>query len=259
MTNSARRILGVLFGAVLGLIYGLSSGFINVIALPNIPLYQPPPGRLLDILLDALLGGTLGLVTAWPSETFSGILLGGATGALFTFLQSAQRTGWHGAVLIMFVYIILPFAIFFLPIAGLIRWASNQWEQETLYQPFSLRRRTLSLVVLAAFAMIAGLLSLYPRDVREALRSMDAMIQNSMKVANGQNLPHPLQAIDGFTRGASGNYSLEWDQKTDFVPLARPQVSIGKTEAVIVVRFINGFRFVCAFTPPYPNPVCGNY
>ena len=43
--HNYRRLTGLLFGAGLGLMFGLTSQLTNRILLPGIPLYQPPLGR----------------------------------------------------------------------------------------------------------------------------------------------------------------------------------------------------------------------
>ena len=58
MLNPVRIILGVL----LGLAYGLVSQLINRVALPGIPLHQPPLGAFGNIVASAAVGGLLGYV-----------------------------------------------------------------------------------------------------------------------------------------------------------------------------------------------------
>ena len=61
--------------------YALVSQLINRLALPGIPLYQPPLGPVGNIVLGLLAGAGLGLLCAWPASAAKGILLGGAAAA----------------------------------------------------------------------------------------------------------------------------------------------------------------------------------
>ena len=76
-----RRAAGALIGIMFGFAYTLVSQLINRLALPGIPLYQPPLGPVGNILLGLLAGAGLGLLCAWPASGAKGILLGGAAAA----------------------------------------------------------------------------------------------------------------------------------------------------------------------------------
>ena len=68
MSDKARRVLGMIFGGGIGLLYGLVSQNVNSLYLPGVPLFFAPPGRAGSVILLALFGALMGLVVAWPSR-----------------------------------------------------------------------------------------------------------------------------------------------------------------------------------------------
>ena len=73
-----RRLTGLLFGAGLGLMFGVTSQLTNRILLPGIPLYQPPLGPLGNILASVLAGALLGVLCAWPQSSINGTFIASA-------------------------------------------------------------------------------------------------------------------------------------------------------------------------------------
>ena len=81
-----RRLTGLLFGAALGLMFGLTSQLTNRILLPGIPLYQPPLGPLGNILAMLLAGALLGAICAWPESSINGTFIASAVSAAIILL-----------------------------------------------------------------------------------------------------------------------------------------------------------------------------
>ena len=263
MSDTSRRILGLVFGLIVGLTYGLISRLANVLLLPGVPLYYPGPGLAIDILLSGLNGGLIGLIAAWPEDALPGILLSSLVGALTTTLYSLQgRSGgleYYSGLFVLLVMTFLPRAFIFLPIAGLTRWVLSIWANEFQGISFSVRRLALSLATLVLLGGIAGILSLYPQFARQSLVQMNQLVLAGLEAANTGDLPQPLQAVSGFMQAAQGGYSLELSDNPDRLPIQRPIGPYGEQEYAVIVRFENGYRFGCVFTPSYKNPACGNY
>ena len=266
MRDHPRRILGMALGLVLGLFYGLASQLVNVLALPGLPLYHPAPGLLGTVFLIALSGVLIGLITAWPEEPFPGVLLGAVSGALLSTLTSiatineatpdaGRAVGFYAILFITF----LPRALLFIPVAGLLHWVLGTWQNELRSAVFSGTKLTASVLLLAAVALGAGLLSLYSQEGRRSLEVTNQLIQAGQRASQVSSLPSPLQKVDGFLQGAQGPYTLTLSDNPDILPLQRPVASPSMTEYAVLVIFGNGYHFGCAFTPPHPDPVCGIY
>lgn len=263
MSDSTRRILGMVFGLIIGLTYSLVSHLINNLFLPGVPLYYPDPGLTTSILLTCLNGALIGLVASWPEDTLPGIILGSLVGALVTTIYSLRGMNggldFFSGLFVLLVMTFLPRALLFLPIAGLTRWVLGLWKEEFQTITFSVRRLTLSLLSLVLIAGLVGAFSLYPRYARQVLAQMDQLIQAGMQTTNEENLPVSLKQVSGFTQGARGVYSLELSDNPDLLPVQRPMASYNDQEYAVFVRFENGFRFGCVFISSLPDPTCGTY
>jgi hypothetical protein len=266
MSDFSRRSLGVVFGMLMGLSYGLVSQTINRIALPDIPLNSPEPGLVGTILLSILAGGLIGLCAAWTEETISGVVLSALAGAILTTAGAVYFARYTAGgsesvagIFVLMVITFLPRAVLFLPVAGLLRWVLNAWKNELRDVRFSTRRLALGLLLLVAAGAGAGTFSLYPQDARYALQKTDDLIQAGMPAQSREDLPEALRPVDGFLQGAQGSYRLSLSENPDLLPVQRPIAAYGVQEYAVFVVFENQFRFGCAFTPPNPEPACGEY
>ncbi|MGW8251814.1 MAG: hypothetical protein ACWGO1_14315 [Anaerolineales bacterium] len=263
MSDMTRRVLGLIFGLLFGLTFGLVANLINSLYLPGIPLYSPDPGRNAIILLTCLSGGLIGLVTAWSDEAITGVLAGALVGALATtiFNLSNRSAGFEfiSGLFVLLVMTFLPRAVLFLPVAGLVRWVLGIWGEEFQTVSFSIRRLALSFLSILLLAGVVGIFSLYPRYAREVLVQMDQIVQSGLQVSDPENLSQPLKGVDGFLQRATENYTLQLSDNPDLLPIQRPMTAYDEQEYAVYVRFDNGFRFGCVFTPNAPNPGCIAY
>lgn len=247
----------------MGLCYGGLSQWINALLLPGVPLYSPEPGRWMTVILIILGGGVMGLIAAWPSDTLPGVLLSALTSAaLGSFLAMRvvpAGTETAGRVFTILFFTFLPRAVIFLPAAALLRWAINTWESEIRVVTFSVRKLALSLGALLGLAIIASLFSLHSTQARYALRTTNDLILAGFQAASPEQLPEPLLPVDGFLELGEGPYTLQLSNEPDLLPVQRPMADYNAEEYAVFVFFENGFRFGCAFTPPYPDPSCGEY
>lgn len=263
MNDNSRRIIGLICGLLMGLAYGLISIYINPLFLPEIPLALPDIGRFASLMLTIMSSGLLGLLAAWPEDALPGILLSSLVGALVsTFFSMRGLTGGfevYSGLFILALITFFPRAFVFLPLAALTRWLLNFWGNELQDRSFSVPKLALSLLGLVLIAGITGMLSLYSRDGRQVLRTTNEMIVNGMQVQDSTSLPEALTPVDGFLQAASGPYTLRLSNNPDILPVQRPMTAYFEEEYAVIVRFENGFRFGCAFTPPYDVPYCRNY
>lgn len=262
MSNKSRRYLAAFLGAGMGLVYALVAQSINPLLLPDIPLYQPPPGRLATILLTALLGGVLGLVAAWPEDAILGVILSAVTGIVLSSLYSVYGPGETNpllSTLLVFVFTFLPRALLFAPLAILVRWLLERWNQELQSVDYSTRKMLISLVLVIVVALLAGLLSIYPQDGRKALRSMHALVQAGLAAGGTQNLPPELQVVDGFSQQAVGAYTLQLSDNVSLLNVPVPETSDEQSEYAILARFDSGYRFGCVYYSSASKALCAAY
>jgi len=263
MNDRSRRIFGFVIGLLMGLAYGLVAELINLVSLPGIPLYNAGSGPFAGVLLVAMGGGLIGLIAAWPEDILPGVILSSLAGALLTVLLSLP--GMRGGLdaftntFVLLVITFLPRAFLFLPMAALVRWVLSVWATELQSVSFSVKKLALSVTVSVLVAGIAGLFSLYPGYGRQALAQANELVQRGMLATDSDSLPAALKPVDGFLQRAQGSYTLELSDNPDVLPVQRPIAPYGEQEYAVIIRFENGFRFGCAFTPTYGNPSCGNY
>ena len=267
MHERTRRILGGSFGLVMGLLYGLVSQYINVLALPGIPLFEAELGRAESVFLFVLGGLVTGLIVAWPEDEIIGVILGGlaattlhtvvAVRAILTIPGSEEGTGIvMGIVLVIFF---LPRAVLMMPISGVLRWVLVKWESELQTVYFSIPKLALTAGLLFVLATLGGLMSLYPKNGRIALRTTNELVQEGMRAGSQAGLPERLDPVEGFMQAGKGDYSLLLSDNPDILPVQRPMAGYDGQEFAVLVIFNNGFHFGCAYTPPKMVPYCGNY
>jgi hypothetical protein len=114
--------------------------------------------------------------------------------------------------------------------------------------------------VFLAFIFLAylGSFALLPKETRGSLIKMDALLKSGMasQAASYDELPKPLQPVLGFIQKANGEYTYTIGSDPDVLPVQRPVVEYGELEPFIIIKFENGFRFGCVFSPPYIQPAC---
>ncbi len=263
MNDNPRRIVGMVCGLLMGMAYGLVSIYINPLFLPGIPLAQPDIGRFASLIITVIISGLLGLLAAWPEDALPGILLSSLVGALVSTLFSLQGMPggleFYLGIFMLVTITFFPRAFIFLPLAALTRWVLNFWGNELQDLSFSVRRLALSLLGLVLIAGLTGVLSLYSKDGRQVLQMTHEMIVNGMQAQDSASLPEALAPVDGFIQAARGPYTLRLSNNPDKLPIQRPMTAYFEEEYAVIVRFENGFRFGCAFTPPYHIPYCKSY
>ena len=261
MNDTTRRILGLVFGLLTGLAYGLVAHLINPIFLRGVPLfYTDPP--VLNILFTTINVGVVGLLVAWPDDDIPGVLLGSLVGALLStllLLRDTSSGAEFAGLFVLLVMTFLPRAFVFIPVAALIRWVLAVWANEFRSIEFSIPKLALSLLTLLVFVGVIGALSLYPSFARQSLLQTNQLVIAGMQAPDTESLPDPLKKVSGFTGSARGDFTLELSDNPDILPVQRPIAPPGAQEYAVFVRFENGFRFGCAFTPTFPNPACGIY
>lgn len=255
--NAHRRRTGLMIGLTLGVGYALTSNLINRLALPNIPLYTPPPGSFGLIVVTTLMFGLLGLLAAWPDEALPGVLLSGLIGSIISSIWILVHESNKFAAVTLLVVIFLPRMFFYMPFGALVRWLIHKIDQPTS-RPIAPVRRLIPVFLAFLFMAFAGTFAMLPKETRTSLVRMDAVLRAGMEsqAASYDELPRPLQPVLGFIQNAKGKYSYTIGSDPDVLPVQRPIVEYGEPEPFIIIKFENGFRFGCVFSPPYIQPAC---
>lgn len=256
-----RLRMGIILGALLGLAYGVVSQFINRVALPGIPLYQPPAGPLVNSLLSALMGAGLGAITCYPASAALGILFGGLAslaGILVYMLLRLGDLGFGGA-LITGVIFSVPMAWLTIPLLALLRWvAERQVDAHRVGEPL-LRRAWLPAVLVIAMVLVASF-ELLPDDAQGNLERTNTLIQQGLQATSTAGLPEPLRAtsVNNFPPAQTA-YTLEWTRYDldRFIEL-RPPANFDQ-HAAVIARFPGSYLLVCLYPTPKQNPTCGDY
>ncbi len=256
MTLNSQRRLGLILGLALGLGFAVTSNFVNQWVMPEIPLRVPEPGLFAIILLTAAAFGFLGLLAAWTEESVPGILLCGVAGSLISSIWmlvsgSSNLSGTFALLLLVF----LPRIFFYLPLGWLVRWLLNKLIQRP-YANVPPARKWISVVASFIVVALLGLFSLHPAETRTSLARMEIILRDGSQATTLEELPRSLQNVNGFLVNAQGSYTYEIGSNPDVLPVQRPIVEYGEVEPFIIVKFENGFRFGCVFSPPYIVPAC---
>ena len=259
--NRFRRISGVIIGAGVGLVLGAVSQSIRSLTMPGLPFYQPPFGPAINALVCITAGTLMGMASAWPQETAPGVGLGSLVGALTVVAVTLgdRQLNWAASagVLLALLLIMLPFAAASVPIALSLRWAANKQEDSFRAGYFMWSRVIAPLVLVLAAAGLA-LTMLYPPEARPPLARTNELIQQGRASSGFQALPAPLQAdtLSDFPQHAHLPYTLEWTR--DLGPYGQvidPNADASQ-QAAVVVRFDDGWSFVCLYPTPQAEPLC---
>jgi hypothetical protein len=262
MSKKARWIMGTIFGAIIGLVYGVVSQSINSVFLPGVPLFAPAPGRFVTVLLAGLAGGALGFLVTWPEEFLLGVLISSVAGTLVSSLLSLQTQaggseGIFGVSVVLFITF-LPRIFYFIPVVAMIRWAVSLWEKEIGYETFAFRKLVGSATVLVLAAAVLGAFSLYTPKTRHAIKDVNQMILAGRQASSLSSLPQPLQKVSGFLENSNSAYTVKLVNPVT-IPISRASAGFDENEVDVEVSFASGFRFGCVYTPLVSQPSCINY
>jgi len=262
--HTYRRLTGLLFGAGLGIAFGLTSQLTNRVLLPGIPLYQPPLGPFGNALLCVLTGALLGVISAWPESSIHGTFIASAVSALVivagNFALAAPSGNTLVAVLLTGVFLVLPFWAMLVPLIAALRWGVNKLV-EAHEDGLPLRARiTIPIFLLLAVGLVGSLFH-YRADARQLLAQAHALLQESQTAVNADELPPALRDLEEgtFLEGGQGAYELAWEhQRIERFRIPRPGKNFDY-HSVVVARFKNGWNLVCLYIAPDIAPLCRGF
>lgn len=258
-----RRALGVLLGAGLGLSYGLVAQLVNRVALPGVPLNQPPLGWLGNIVLYSLAGAGLGFISTQPASAALGILFGSLAAAMAVFVSTLLRLGSiinAGSAFITSIVFSVPIAWLIVPLVALLRWVTDRQVETERDQAPLLTRLRMPLALVLIMAILAAF-ELLPANARVQLKHTHTLMQAGLQASTANNLPAPLRGplVTRFPPNAGQDYTLEWTtyDLDRFIEL-RPSSNYDQ-HAAVIARFAGGYSLVCLYPTPRSEPACGVY
>jgi hypothetical protein len=260
-THKYRRLAGLLFGAGLGLMFGLTSQLINRILLPGVPLYQPPLGPLGNILASLLTGALLGALCAWPQSSINGTFIASAFAAAVILVGNAvlAEPGRSplGTRLITSIVLILPFWALLAILIAALRWGVNKLV-DAHADHLPIRARIAVPAVLLLIVGLVGAMSTYRGEARALLAQTHALLRAGQAATSVEELPAPLRvpAAGPFLAAGRVPYALSWQrQGIEKFRIARPIENFDNHSAV-VARFKNDWNLVCVYITPERPPLC---
>lgn len=264
LSGAHRRILGLMLGAALGLIYGAVAQGINRAFLPGVPLYQPPFGPAGNIAVAMAAAAFLGAATAWPTGSVRGVFIASSLAAVLivivNFAAARVTEQSRAGVAVAAVFMVLPLIGLTAPLLAAFRWIVNR-ELDARRDGASAWYRVRGPLALVVTMAAAGAFALYPREARLELAAMHALLRSGLNATVAADLPPPLQAAEGvdFVAQAAPSYSLEWTRENlNRFRIPRPGRNFD-SHAVVVAHFANGWRLACLFVAPGELPECRSY
>jgi hypothetical protein len=256
-----RRLTGLLFGAALGLMFGLTSQLTNRILLPGVPLYQPPLGPLGNIVASLLAGALLGVICAWPESSIYGTFSASAIAAAVILVGNAVLAepgrSTLGMRLLTSIVLILPFWALLAILIAALRWAVNKLV-DAHADHLPIRARATVPVVLLLIVGLVGAVPTYRGEARTLLAKTHALLREGQAAASVEALPAPLRvpAVGVFLEAGRVPYALSWQQQgIEKYRIARPIENFDNHSAV-VARFKNDWNLVCVYITPERPPLC---
>jgi len=262
--HNYRRLTGLLFGAGLGLTFGITSQLTNRILLPGIPLHQPPLGPIGNIVLCMLCGALLGVISAWPQSSIHGTFIASAVSALVivvgNFALAAPSGNTLVAIVLTGIFLVLPFWGMLVPLIAALRWGVNKLvDAHDDRLPF--RSRITIPVLLVLVIGLVGALTHYHANARQLLILTHALLQESQLAGSAEALPPALRVpeVGAFLEKGRDAYELSWEhQRIERFRIPRPGKNFDY-HSVVVARFRNGWNLVCLYIAPDISPLCKSF
>ncbi len=228
-----RVAAGVAYGLLLGMIYALVNGTIDVVTFPDLPLRVDWPSLWTDIAISGLGGMVLGAVAAWPENSWVGTLVG--AGAIMAWEMLRSLLSLSNPVSLVLVLLILPLVVLSLPIAAVFRWSVAR-HLRVMQRP-RLRRRLVGLgglvLTILALATFAGSWSRMTGASEDALRKVNSVVKMAL-APSSQQMPDALKNVPDFRAQAGHTYWLS-QQASPVFP----------TGIDVQIAFDNGYMVTC--------------
>lgn len=244
MSDHERGMVGAWLGLLLGAVYGLVSTIINIIVLPNLPIYVDSGQVIFNVITSGLAMMAAGYITARPHSSLRGVLTGAIAMAAFQIAmamfnnQGGGLTQSFGVSYILFIFF-LPLAALLVSFTGILRLGVN-WHYAGMAEKGSDRLRLLGQAWLGAIviAMLVGSFAQYTVEEKETLVKVNNIIQRGLTTVDPES---PLASVDDFQNRAVNEYTLSafTGNMADETGASQEQFTS------ITARFANGLTVQC--------------
>ncbi len=260
------RLIGLILGTTLGLVYGFVSQVINVFLMPGVPFAQYPFGVLGNCVVIIISAAFISLVSIAPRSSVTGAFLGSAVAVLAALLQWWVVNAPPSTALFNMPFLnpLSPLALIlvfmlFLPVLLFFRLAVTTLTESSYKPVWSWTRLRLPLVIFVLAGMV-GAFSLFPNHVRQAMTDMHALIQTGLSASNAGDLPPSLWQENGvtdFLSYASSDYILA---PSESINLKSDLGASPKTYSLAVIaRFKNNWILTCLYDVNGQRAHCKSY
>jgi len=189
------------------------------------------------------------------------MICGGLTSAILltaATLINGWQTDMFGSTLLLMSCSFLPLIVLLAPIALLIR-SGVEAQSIPKDQPHLWARKFLHPLFLTLIAITLGALSLYSKEHRLAIQTVNQIIIDGRQAMVGEmEFPQSLEDVPDFTVYADGSYTLTWSDRVDTFMGPRP-AGAELSQFLIIASFDNGFSFACVFSDNRTTPNCAPY
>jgi hypothetical protein len=222
-----------------------------------VPLYVDLGTSIWNITIATLAMAFAGAITAWDASAIRGAIIGAAVIAGFYFLRAvvptAMVTGQWG-MMVAFIPLILPSALFSLIITALLRLAVQSTENAFAYsgRPRLFRLGQVVLGVLVV-SLVGGSLAQMSKAEQDAVKRVDQMLNRAFTAQTTKDVPGSVRALNLRDR-ATATYTL--DAMTDISADKSIAGSIAEQTIIVKVYFANGFEMDCLVLNESAPPVC---
>jgi hypothetical protein len=266
--KSTRITTGLIIGALLGTTYGFVTQFINSIFTPGVPYALYPFGPVGNLIASVVIWAGIGGLCAAPDSGTYGIMAGSlamagvATIRIWTTLIQTEVWSFQAAIT---AGTLLSSVIAFLigiPLMLVVRWAVEVQHELALKPLWAWHRLRAPLAAMALLGVVTGVFTLYPGDVRQGMRGMQALIEQGLNATRPDDFPAALRSdrITDFLTNATRSYTLEqsFDEnlRKDVETILYSEFT---ASPLILARFSNGWQLVCLVNSQTKAARCRSY
>jgi len=258
MKIAVQRRVGFILGVTLGFGFSAAANLINKWLMPEIPFEAAWPGAFWLTFFSVGMFGLLGVLAAWTEENIPGILLSALVGTLVSsiWILISDTSNRTGTLMVILFFVFLPRMFFYLPFSWLIRTLVDKVLYKAPDRKTAPVKKLILVFVAFLIAVVIGTSTRVSESEQKSLTRMKEIIEEGLLASSYSELPEYLQDVNGFVEKAEGEYSFSLGANPDVLAVQRPFVDYGAEEPFIIVKFNNGFRFGCVFSPPYVVPAC---
>jgi len=252
--------LGALIGAGMGFLYGISSQIPNLIILRDVHLYSKPFDPFINLLVFALAGAVLGVITTWPRKDAYGIVFGGLLGTLLVtlsaYVNSLRLINSAASLSIREFLIFLLVLVLFGILAIMLRWSVSKLKSGYFKVKTFTKDRFIPLLVTFLTITFVGSFSMHSAEVRSRLRFVDAYIKKGAFERIDNALPLAFQGTEGLIININVSYTLESSDNLELFVGERPSGIPESRMGIVRVHFENGFILTCLAIEDFNRVIC---